>query len=396
VETNKNLHTKIESNRCYTFFLQEKKPKAQLNFHVINFDQRESICPKDELGRSLIVEFIKIQLRLIFMVANNDEIRTIFESLDFSINSISKVKTLANFLVKVETDKGNYFLKIYDNKIEAKTGYKLAHLYPLLLKYNVSVPKVIKYDDSLKLVKHPYLIITEIDGQMLCDVIDVMGREDKISFYYEFGKIIAKIHSITFDKFGESFDGVKVDKFTEANNKGPFDNWKDMHKEIIKFRLNIFKNSSFEDLIEPIASWFEKNSNLIDYDITPRLLHIDLNQKNVFVKNNQISGIIDFDGAFVGHNEEELMRTEGANFSNDEELKKSFFKGYTEIIKLDLNYEKRRKYYYFARLLVHTDCIIQYGESYVDVKKEGDIVRKEILKLLNDEEIDFNKNKRNT
>jgi fructosamine-3-kinase len=330
------------------------------------------------------------------MVANNDEIRTIFESLDFTINNISKVKTLANFLVKVETDKGNYFLKIYDNKIEAKTGYKLAHLYPLLLEHNVPVPKVIKYDSSLKLVKHPYIIITEIEGQMLCDVINNMVRDDKILFYYEFGKTIAKIHSITFDEFGESFDGVTVDKFTEANNKGPFDNWKDIHEEIIKFRLNIFRNSSFEDLIKPIVSWFEKNSNLIDYDITPRLLHIDLNQKNVFVKNNQISGIIDFDGAFVGHNEEELMRTEGANFSNDEELKKSFFRGYTEIIKLDSNYEQRRKYYYFARLLVHTDCIIQYGESYVDVEKEGDIVRKEILKLVNDEDIDFNKNKRNT
>ncbi|PIN81975.1 hypothetical protein COV11_00370 [Candidatus Woesearchaeota archaeon CG10_big_fil_rev_8_21_14_0_10_30_7] len=330
------------------------------------------------------------------MVANNPEIRTIFESLDLTVNNISKVKTLANFLVRVETDNGNYFLKIYDNKSEAKTGYKLAHLYPLLLEKNIPVPKVIKYDDSLKLVKQPYLIITEIEDQMLCDVIDTMSKEDKIYFYYEFGKIIAKIHSITFDKFGETFDGKTVQSFTEANDKGPFDNWKDMHKEIIKFRLNIFRNSSFEYLIEPIASWFEKNSNLIDYDITPRLLHIDLNQKNVFVKDNQISGIIDFDGAFVGHNEEELMRTEGANFSNDPELKQSFFKGYTEIIKLDSDYEQRRKYYYFARLLVHTDCIIQYGKSYVDVEKEGDIVRKEILKLLNDEEIDFNKNKRNT
>lgn len=333
---------------------------------------------------------------LILMVANDDEIRIIFKSLDLNIKHISKVKTLANFLVKVETDKGNYFLKIYDSKIEAKTGYKLAHLYPLLLEYDIPVPKVIKYDDSLELVKHPYLIITEIEGQILCDVIETMSRKDKVSFYYEFGKIIANFHSITFDKFGETFDGNTVQNFTEANNKGPFDNWKDMHKEMIKFRLNIFRNSSFEDLIEPISSWFEKNSDLIDYHITPRLLHIDLNQKNVFVKNNQISGIIDFDGAFVGHNEEELMRTEGANFSNDEELKQSFFKGYTELIKLDSNYEQRRKYYYFARLLVHTDCIIQYGESYVDVKTEGDIVRKEILKLLNNEEIDFNKNKRNT
>jgi fructosamine-3-kinase len=328
------------------------------------------------------------------MVTNNDEIKNIFNSLNIKVNKIIKIKTLANLLFKVETNKENYFLKIYNNKIKTKIGYKLAHLYPFLLSNNIPVPTVIKYDDSLKLIKYPYLIITEIKGKMLCDVIDNMNNSDKNSFYYELGKILAKIHSITFDKFGETFDGKTIQKYSEANNKGPFDNWKDIHKEMIKYRLSIFKNSKFEDLIEPITSWFKKNSNLIDYAITPRLLHIDLNQKNIFVKNNQISGIIDFDDAFIGHNEEELMRTEGANFSDNKKLKKYFFKGYTEIIKLDNKYEQRRRYYYFARLLVHVNCMVQFGDDYIDIEKQQKIVRKEILKLLNDKEIDFNKNKK--
>lgn len=330
------------------------------------------------------------------MVANNEEIETIFSSLGIKVNKVTHIKTLANFLVKVETNKGNYFLKIFNNKIEAKTGYKLSNLYPMLLEKDVPVPKVIKYDDSLELVEHPYLIITEIEGQMLCEVIETMSNDEKVSFYYELGKLIGKFHSITFDKFGETFDGKTVEGYNEANGKGPFDTWKDFHKEIINYRLNIFKNSNFEDLIDPITAWFDKNSTLIDYDITPRLLHIDLNQKNIFLKNKKISGLIDFDGAFIGHNEEELMRTEGANFSDNKELKASFFKGYTEIIQLDENYEQRRKYYYFARLLVHTDCIIQFGDSYVDVNKEQGIVRSEILRLLNNQKIDFNRNKRNT
>ncbi|MEA3429955.1 MAG: phosphotransferase [Nanoarchaeota archaeon] len=334
------------------------------------------------------------------MVSKNDEIKTIFNSLNFNINKITEIKTLANFLVKVGTNKGNYFLKMYNNKKEARAGHKLACLYPFLLKNNIPVPGVLKFDDSLKLVKHPYLIITEIEGEMLCEVINTMNTDDKKSFYYELGRLIAKIHSITFKKFGETFDGKTVESYSEANYKGPFSNWKDMHKEIINYRLNIFKGSNFEDLIKPISSWFEQNANLIDYKIVPRLLHIDLNQKNIFLKNNKISGIIDFDDAFVGHNEEELMRTEGANFSNNNNnnnnLRQSFFKGYTEIIKLDDNYEQRRKYYYFARLLVHTDCIIQYGDNYVNVEKEQQIVKKEMLKLLNNKQTKFDKNKRNT
>ena len=167
-----------------------------------------------------------------------------------------------------------------------------------------------------------------------------------------------------------------------------------MHKEIIDYRLSIFKDSYFEDLIGSISLWFKKNRHLIDYDIVPRLLHIDLNQKNIFLKNNQISGIIDFDGAFIGHNEEELMRTEGANFSNDIKSKEAFFKGYTEIIKLDDNYEKRRIYYYFARLLVHIDCLIEYGNNYVtNVEKEQEIIRKKVQNILDGKSVKFDKNK---
>jgi fructosamine-3-kinase len=317
------------------------------------------------------------------MVANEDEIKTIFDSLGMSIKNISKIKTLSNFLVKVNTVKGNYFLKIYDNKREAKTGYKLSNLYPLLLKNDIPVPEVVKFDDSLKLFKHPYLIITEIGGEMLCEVIDVMSNEDKIAFYYEFGKLIAKIHSITFEKFGETLDGKTVGIYPEANNKGPFDSWKDTNREMIDYRLSIFEDSYFEDLIKPIRSWFKKNRALMDYGIVPRLLHDDLNQKNVFLENHKISGIIDFDNAFIGHNEEELMRTETANFSDEEDLRKSFFKGYTEIIKLDDNYEQRREYYRLVRLLVHVDCIVEYGESYGDVKKEERLAREKILRILN-------------
>jgi len=331
------------------------------------------------------------------MVMSNIKVKSIFGSLNLEVNNITKISTLSNFLLKVETNKGNYYLKVYDNKKEGKTGYKLAHLYSLLSKNNIPVPRVLKFDESLKLVKYPYLIITEIDGDMLCDSIVKMNKSEIRSFYYELGKIIAKIHSITFDKFGETFDGKTVEGFSEIGYKGPFKNWKEMHKEIIDHRLSYCKGTYFKDLIEPIRLWFESNAHLIDYDITPRLLHIDLNQKNIFLKNNMISGIVDFDGAFVGHNEEELMRIESANFSNNKDLKDSFFKGYTKLIKLDETYEQRRTFYYLSRLLVHIDCVIEYGSNYVkNIKKEQEIIKKEIIKILKGKPVNFDRNKKNT
>lgn len=330
------------------------------------------------------------------MITTNTQVKTIFNEFKLKVNKITKISTFSNFLLKVETNRENYYLKIYKNKKESKTGCKLAHLYPLLSQQKIPVPTVLKFDDSLKVIKHPYLIISEIKGERLCDSFNRWQKNELSAFYYELGKTLAKIHSITYDKFGETFDGKTIEGFSEIGYKGPFKNWKDMHKEIIDYRLSHFKNTYFEDLIDPVRLWFKNNSYLIDYNITPRLLHIDLNQKNIILKNNKIIGIIDFDGAFIGHNEEELMRTECANFSNNKDLKASFFQGYTKIIKLDNNYEKRRIFYYLSRLLVHIDCIIEYDNNYVkNIEKEQKIVKEEIIKILKGQCVHFDKNKPN-
>ena len=321
------------------------------------------------------------------------KIEEIFNNLNLEIKKIIKIDTYSNFVAKVETSSGNYFFKVFTNKEESKMGLKLSKLYPLLSKKKVPVPEVLEYGESLEIIPYPYLIITEIKGKILKDEIADFKNSELKSFYYNFGKIIAEVHSITFDKFGETYDGETVEGFSEIKGKGPYGSWKEMHGEIINSRLKFLEESYFDDLIEPIRKWFESNKGLIDYDVVPRLLHDDLNQKNILIENKKISGIIDFDNAFVGHNEEELMRTETANFLNNIELKNAFFEGYEEIIPLDKGYEKRRPFYYLSRLLVHIECIVEYGKDYVkDVEKEQKSVREKIMKILKDGSMEFDKN----
>ena len=59
---------------------------------------------------------------------------------------------------------------------------------------------------------------------------------------------------------------------------------------------------------------------------------------------------------------------------------------------LDWCHWKRIIYYYFARLLVHIDCLIEYGNNYVtNVEKEQEIMalRKKLLEkeVLDSEEV---------
>ncbi len=326
---------------------------------------------------------------------NEDVVKKIFNTLDLAVISSSRIKTLSNYLYKVKTTQGNYFLKIYF--VDSRKAFKLANLYDLLSKKGVLVPSVLKYDESCSLIEYPYLILSEVEGDLLIDVFQSFSRSDLERFYYDFGRVVGNIHSIKFDKFGECFDGKNVEGYSFIDFKGPFDSWKDFFREIIKKRLSVLKNSELDDLVDPLKSWFESKLYLLDFDVVPSLIHEDLNQKNVFIKNGVVSGVIDFDDSFIGHSEEELMRLEGANFSNNSLLKDSFFKGYTEIIKLDDGYEKRRIIYYLSRLIVHIRCVLEFREEYVgDVSKELEIMRTEINNIITGKGTNFDKNKVNT
>jgi Ser/Thr protein kinase RdoA (MazF antagonist) len=317
-----------------------------------------------------------------------DEIRELLVELyaDEHLLGIEKVETYRDQVYRLETDQRAYFMKIFTDTRNDYLCEKLVSLYKLLADNNVPVPDVSHYDLSSSIIGSPFVILSEAEGEMM-----EAARPTELSFYEDLGRTLGKIHSITFDSFGESIDGKTVGKPHELGS-GPFNTWKEMHEAIVKFRLGYFKGTAFDDLITPITDYFQRNSYLLDYDIVPRLLHCDLNQKNVFVKDGKVSSIIDLDGCFIGHNEEELMRTESANFSDDEDIRQAFFKGYSEYVELDEGYEQRRPFYYLSRLLVHIDCMIRFGDAY---RPESGVekVKKAVHSVLAGEEIDFTANR---
>lgn len=322
-----------------------------------------------------------------------NKIKKVFENLNIEVLKLEKINVLADLVYKVYSKNKNYFIKIYLRDKNEYLAEKLNNLYSLMFEKNIPVPKVIKYDNSKKELDYVYIIFSEVRGEPLKNKFKDMSFEDKKEFFYDFGKVLAKINSITFDKFGESIDLKNVEKINEINS-GPFNTWKEMHQSLISHRLSFFENTELENLINPIKYYFKTNSNLIDYSIKARLLHEDLNQKNIFIENNKISGIIDFDGAIIGHNEEELMRTEGANFSDKKELKQVFLDGYESILKLDEGYEKRRSFYFLSRYLVHISCLLTYKENYIkNYSSAIESVKEELNKILSGKEIDFTKNK---
>jgi aminoglycoside phosphotransferase (APT) family kinase protein len=146
---------------------------------------------------------------------------------------------------------------------------------------------------------------------------------------------------------------------------GPFRTWLEMHNEILKSRFYYMYNTVFEDLIDTVDAYFKDHSHLIDYPITPRLLHVDLHKGNVLINKGRVVGILDVEESVVGHNEYDLMRTELSNFRNKPpELESAFFAEYKKHADVDEGYELRKNFYELSRALAWIKSLILYENDY--------------------------------
>lgn len=302
------------------------------------------------------------------------EIQELCEQNGVHVRSVERLPILVHPVYKIKSEE-TYFLKILDSCV----GYKLASLYPVLADKGLPVPEVVFSEEvSGKFA----ILLRSVSGEALVDCEDNLSQEDTLRIYEHLGSIVASIHSVSFDRFGETKDGLTVDEYSELA-KGPFSTWLEMHKEIIEHRLKNLIDSPLEEFIEPIREFFRNNQKLIDTQITPRLLHEDLNKKNIFVQSGRVVGLIDFDGCFVGHREEDLMRTKSAHFPEGGILEEAFYRGYQQKLALSKDFEKRTPYYWLSRYLVHIECLLNYSENYVqDVDFEIDKVKTTLRQFL--------------
>ena len=287
-------------------------------------------------------------------------------------NIIPIEEGVANPVFILETQKSDLVLRILNPLTGDWKAIKEKTVYELFTKLKIPCPIVLKTDISKKLIPFDYVISKRLRGNALDKVISNQTMNSKIKIVKELGRYLGKIHSVTFNKSGDiSKRGSKfvvgpaheLSDVSKTIKSGPFSSWKDMHREIIKSRLYHFKRTEFKDMIEPIKKYFKKNEHLLDFKITPRLLHLDLNRNNIFVKNNKITGILDVEESLIGHNEYDLLRTE-LHFKGNLKLRNEFFKEYKKYTSLDDGYEKRRPFYSLSRALVGVRCLVLWKSKY--------------------------------
>lgn len=270
-------------------------------------------------------------------------------------------------------------------------GQRIASLVLLLRERGVPVPQLVA--PRAQWWRRGWLLQETAEGERLIDCRGFLSNAEEVTLFRNFGRTVATMHNITAEE-------ATAAGLTVAHPQS----WNTVHMSWIRERLAVLEGTpAFGEIVEECEQWFlDRHETLFASDVVFRLLHLDLNQRNVFATPDGLTGqptvsaIIDWDEVCFGHSEEELMRTECASFSFDGSeldalLRRSFFEGYSSVLPLDEGYEQRRPFYYLSRLLVHCGCMIELGDAYGG---EADRVHglAEIKKVLAGAELDFRGN----
>ncbi len=239
-----------------------------------------------------------------------------------------------------------YVLKINTGHPKLPKLKKEKEIYELLAKTNIPVPKVYAYDSSKSIIDYPYMIMEKIEGNSLNDSFGSMDKKSKLEQISKMGELLAKIHSITFENFGEEFSDGKF------NGQSTYNGF--MQKYVKEILQKVKESKTLEESkIKRIQNYFNENK---DFDITPKasLLHGNFNYDNLLIKGGIIKGIVDWEWAKSMHNEEEVGIFIYRVLKEDKEFTESFRKGYEKILKLDQAFDTRYKAYnllYYLRVL---------------------------------------------
>lgn len=228
----------------------------------------------------------------------------------------------------VETQKNKYIIKFLRKGNELmiyRENFVCSHLKIKLL------PKIILKDQT-------FLIETFIEGETLNK-----AKPQNINFYNTLGKTLKKIHKIKMSGFGELMANGKGKQLSPAQ-----------HIEfLLKENLPLLsKIKTFDKkLLQHTENFIYNNISLFDSDKSV-LLHFDLTDDNILVKNNKLVGIIDFGDAGCGPKEYDLAKI---YIENPNRIFSHILAGYGK------NLLNMKKIKYFA--ILHLLYIIPYFYS---------------------------------
>jgi len=168
-----------------------------------------------------------------------------------------------------------------------------------------------------------YSLVEKVDGENAETDIDT----EKIR---RAGKILAKIHNHqTLDQYGD----LKFKENTLAVE--PFE------KSLTQKRLEkvdedteTLRAAGLENLADEIQKFFQDHGDKIPDNFQPRICHNDYSPDNIIYKNGKINAVLDWDLAYSGYAQRDLVKSANAFWMHDpcsnQNIRKQFYDSYQQ------------------------------------------------------------------
>jgi aminoglycoside phosphotransferase (APT) family kinase protein len=203
-------------------------------------------------------------------------------------------------------------------------------------KTDVPVPCVLYYDNTLSICDADYFFMEKIEGESFFKLKNsgLLSHEEQKEIYREIGRYNARMNEIT----GASFGYLGLPAKQGGNWKEVFLN---MLEEVLRDgeRIEISLGVGYDEVRSLIA----KAGFALEEVKSPRFVHWDLWDGNIFIREGRITGIIDFERAlwaeplmeysFRGHvNTKEFYDGYGANLREEAPVRSLLYDMYLYLI----------------------------------------------------------------
>ncbi|WP_308633920.1 phosphotransferase family protein [Paenibacillus silvisoli] len=221
----------------------------------------------------------------------------------------------------------------------------------------IPVPDVYVFDNSHEHLPYEILITSMMPGIDVWKALETAADESKIKLAFNSGVLLAQIHSIQRDTFGE----------LALSSTNKYDSWQQYLVEGMKQRTNrcLKLGILHPEEAERYVFVFKRATCLFSGLSTAALIHNDYHFANMLCADGEITAILDMEWSIAGDPEFDFKALHSRDvFTDASELQQAFMTGYSSLRKLSPLFAIKQLYYQlFETVELISVAYLHWGEE---------------------------------
>lgn len=213
----------------------------------------------------------------------------------------------------------------------------------------------------------PSFVVTPwAQGRSLDETLSSLGAHHHPLVFASIGETLATLHEQTDFSHPGRIVPNGLGSFTIDAAPG----WPELFEERVFEHVESLQGTRFEEVGEEVLEFVTNRLQDLETGETPVLLHGDIGDGNLTYDGTDVSCVLDWERAFVGHPEFDLCRAEVRYFLNNwgepSRLQAMLYAGYRSIRELEAGFEDRRRSYLATFFLLPLSRFSRWASTVTD------------------------------